>query len=161
MRRRTAQGEVTKRKPGATVKTEWQEWSAGESAADILCERIVAGETLTAIAKSLKTTVQSLAYWIAADVSRSARVREARIAAAGSYSDLALQAINEAGEPFELARARELAQHYRWKASKADPRTYGDKLDLTAEIGIKALPDDVLQAETMKLARKLGIIAAE
>lgn len=149
---------MTKRK-AASVRTEWQEWCSGESATDALCERIIAGETLTAIATSLKTSVQNLAHWIAADVARSARVREARIAAAGSYSDLALQAINDATDPFRLAQARELAQHYRWKASKADPRTYGDKLDLTAEIGIKALPDDVLRAEATKLARKLGFAA--
>ena len=39
--------------------------------------------------------------------------------------------LRNASDPFELARARELASHYRWKASKADPGQFGDKLETT------------------------------
>jgi hypothetical protein len=61
----------------------------------------------------------------------SARVREAKQDAAESYSDLAEKVIREAEkDPIEMTRARELASHYRWKASKYAPKKFGDKVSL-------------------------------
>jgi hypothetical protein len=110
--------------------TPWQAWTANTASINVLCSRIVDGETLTAIARSLGTGVSTLADWIAADPARSARAREARTAAAASYEEQALEAIRAAADPFELAKAKEEAHHLRWKASKANPRAYGDKLAL-------------------------------
>ena len=80
------------------------------------------------------------------------------MAAAGTFDEMARDELRSAADPFELARAREVASHLRWKASKADPGRYGDKLDVTADIGIKALPDDQLMKRANELAAKLGIV---
>lgn len=99
---------------------------------EAICDRLADGESQTAIAASLNISKSSLCRWIALDEQRSARAREARILAASSYADLALAAIKDAeGTPIELARARELASHYRWQASKASPQEYGDKVETT------------------------------
>ena len=37
--------------------------------------------------------------------------------------------LRNAGDPFELAKADKLGYHLRWKASKANPREYGDKVE--------------------------------
>lgn len=95
---------------------------------DAFCDRICAGETQHAIAQSLGVGVATVCRWIAADPERSARVREARIAAARAYDEMAEQGLMNAEDPFQLAKAKELAHHYRWKSAKADPRQYGDKV---------------------------------
>ena len=139
-------------------ETKWQQWtSAPEAGIDELCDMIEAGNTLTAIAQDVGIHVANLSRWIAADPQRSARAREARIAAASSYDDQALAAIRNASDQFALAKAKEEAHHLRWKASKADPRKYGDKLDVTQETTIRTLPDDALDAEIRRLAEKAGI----
>lgn len=98
---------------------------------EAICDRLADGESQTAIAASLNISKSSLCRWIALDEQRSARAREARILAASAYADLALAAIKDAPDPFELTRARELASHYRWQASKASPQEYGDKVETT------------------------------
>lgn len=63
----------------------------------------------------------------------SARVREALTLSASTFDDKAEQVLLEAkSNTIEIQRARELAQHYRWKASKRSPKVYGDKVDLTS-----------------------------
>jgi hypothetical protein len=50
------------------------------------------------------------------------------MAATAEYWDqVAVDGIAQAGDPFELAKAKELAHHYRWRASKIAPKLYGDK----------------------------------
>lgn len=83
---------------------------------------------MTAIAQEVGVTTGQLSQWIAGDDKHSARAREARIHAARIWDEKALEVIEKALDPFELQRARELAQHYRWRASKTAPKDYGDKL---------------------------------
>jgi hypothetical protein len=146
------------KKAAAKPLNPWQKWTARKDAIEDLCDRIQGGESLTGIAKSMGAGISHLTKWIAADSARSARAREARIAAAGTFDEMALDELRSAADPFELAKAREVASHLRWKASKADPGRYGDKLDVTADIGIKALPDDQLMKRANELAAKLGIV---
>ena len=115
------------RKPDKPL-SKWREWKAQPDAIEQLCSRIVDGEMLTTIAHSLGTGVSKLSEWISSDPERSARAREARIAAAATYADQALQAIKNAADPFELAKAKEEAHHLRWRASKSDPGRFGEKL---------------------------------
>ncbi|MCY1243810.1 hypothetical protein D9M72_568450 [compost metagenome] len=51
-----------------------------------------------------------------------------------------------------MAKARELASHFRWKASKANPREYGEKLEIDQKTTITDLTEEQLDA---KLARLL------
>ena len=79
-------------------------------------------------AADIGVTVGKLSQWIASNEEHSARAREARIHAARIWDEKALDVIEQAADPFELQRARELAQHYRWRASKTAPKDYGDKI---------------------------------
>lgn len=52
-----------------------------------------------------------------------------------SYASMAEETLlNAKGDKFELQRARELAYHYRWMASKRNPKKYGDKLDVDTKV---------------------------
>ena len=49
------------------------------------------------------------------------------------WDERAGDVIQQAADPFELAKAKELAHHYRWRASKIAPRDYGDRIQ--ADVG--------------------------
>lgn len=138
--------------------TPWQAWTQRTDAIDDLCAKVESGSTLTAFAASLGVETSTLTRWLDADTQRSARAREARSRAAATYDDMALRGIEEAADPFELARAKERAHHLRWRAAKVNPREYGEKIELGGEVGIKTLSDDAVKAEALKLAAKLGVV---
>ena len=130
-------------KPAATKKAAGKAASARKAAAkkqptiadrieafgiEAVCERLSNGMTMTALAEEIGVTVGKLSQWIASDEEHSARAREARIHAARIWDEKALSVVEQALDPFELARAKELAHHYRWRASKTAPKEYGDKV---------------------------------
>ena len=94
---------------------------------DAICDRIANGETYTKIAHDEGITQGRLSQWLEADPNRSARARAARNLAARTWDEKALQTIQKAADPFQLAKAREEAQHNRWRASKIAPE-YKDKV---------------------------------
>ena len=70
-----------------------------------------------------------------------------------SYAEKAENVLLDAKSKLvEIQRARELAQHYRWMASKRNPKKYGDKLDVTSggepvqKADLSTIPSDVLKA---------------
>ena len=95
---------------------------------DFVIAALSDGETMTAIADKTGVTVGQLSVWLSQDDERSARAREARTLAARIWDEEAEQVVKAAGDVFELSRAKELAHHYRWRASKIAPKEYGDKL---------------------------------
>jgi hypothetical protein len=111
-----------KRKPPADVPVILESFGI-----ESICDELLNGETFTKIARKLGIARSALKRWIDADEARSARAREARIDAASAWDEKAEDCIELAGDPFELQRARELAHHYRWRASKIAPADYGDK----------------------------------
>ena len=130
-------------KPAATKKAAGVAASARKAAAkkqptiadrieafgiEAICERLSNGMTMTALAEEIGVTVGKLSQSIASDEEHSARAREARIHAARIWDEKALSVVEQALDPFELARAKELAHHYRWRASKTAPKEYGDKV---------------------------------
>lgn len=112
---------------------------------DGLCKRLQAGESVTAIAQDLQIGKTTLLEWIALDPDRSARAREARSAAAAMYDEMAEQGLLEAADPFELAKAKERAHHLRWRASKVNPNSYGDKVQVAATVDQHTLSDEQLK----------------
>jgi len=65
----------------------------------------------------------------------SARVREAKDIAATTAADMAEEVLLDAGDSaIEIQRAKELAQHYRWKAKVLAPKRYGDKLEVDQNV---------------------------
>lgn len=95
---------------------------------DAICEKIVGGMMQNEVARELGVSDQAMITWLAADPERSARAREARAQSAAAYDTKAAILIEQAADPFELSRAKELAHHLRWRSSKISPRDYGDKL---------------------------------
>jgi len=98
---------------------------------DEICEMIIAGKFYREIARDLGITHWSVIEWVAADAERSRRVQESRRLSAQAFEEQAVEAITNAKDKLDLMKAKELAHHYRWKASKIAPKEYGDKLAVT------------------------------
>lgn len=129
---------------------------------DFICDRIENGDSVAQLATTLKMTRQTLWNWIDADVGRSARVRESLKRSAIEYDDkaeLVLKNLPKDATNAQIMQARELASHYRWRASKRDPKAYGDKLGLSGELEVK-MTDDQLNNRLAFLLRKAGADAA-
>ena len=125
---------------------------------DKVCADIIGGTSMTAIAKSLDVSIGSFLNWLNADSERSARVTEARRTTAKLWDELATETIKDAPDAFELSKAKELAHHYRWRASKIAPREYGDKIAVGGADDlppIKTMSDDEL---AQKIALKMALL---
>ena len=108
--------------------------------------------------------MSTLLDWIEGDSDRLTRTREARRRTALLWEERAEAVLAQAGDQFELQKARELAHHYRWRAKVIAPREYGDKvtqevtgaggapLTITA-MNLKGLSDKELEAMQDMLAR--------
>lgn len=119
---------------------------ARTDAADRLCDAIIAGTMLTDIALEWDVSLSRLRRWIAADPTRSARVREARQLSAMIFDEKAERALAESDSEFALKRAKELAHHYRWRAAKIDDKQYGEKVELNGNIDFtEAKPAELVQ----------------
>lgn len=106
---------------------------------DAVCELIEADMSYQAIADLLGLSVGSLANWLSADPERFARARASRQTSAAACDDKAERVLVELprdATPAQVARARELAQHYRWRAKSRDPQQYGDKVTQQHEGGV-------------------------
>lgn len=105
---------------------------------ELICDDILTGMSYEAIAEKYKVTYGTLHRFIS-HVDNSARVILARQQSADVFDTKAEKVLIDAkGTLTEITRARELASHYRWKASKRNPKVFGDKVDVTS--GGKALP---------------------
>lgn len=107
----------------------------GLSESDIT-EQLESGTTLAQISASCGKNRSMLTRWIQADEQRSALCARARQLGAAAHEEKAEDEIRRAGDPFELSKAKELAHHFRWRASKLAPREYGDKLDVAHSGGV-------------------------
>lgn len=94
---------------------------------DWVCDQITEGRMLSHIAKEASVSIATLSEWLSR-AERSVRAREARKAAAATYAEMAEDGIAAAEDGFALAKAKEMAHHLRWKASKMNPSSYGDKV---------------------------------
>lgn len=106
---------------------------------DQVCEDIANKTHLDTIAKRLGVSLESFLRWIEKDPNRSARVREVRTWMAKVWEEEAERVLQEAGNDihgegtaaiearkFALAKAKELAHHYRWRAKAIAPKEFGD-----------------------------------
>lgn len=114
-------------------------------------DAVRSGVALRAIAASAGVTITAVREWLHSPC-RSARYVRARQDAAQAYDELAEQAIIEApATPIGIARARELAAHYRWRAKVVNPATYGDKVQATVTHDVVAELRDVIHARQSRL----------
>lgn len=106
---------------------------------DQVCEDIANRTSLRDIAARVGVNMESFLRWIDRDTNRSARVREVRTWMAKVWEEEAERVIQEAGNDipgegtaaiearkFALAKAKELAHHYRWRAKAIAPKEFGD-----------------------------------
>lgn len=119
---------------------------------EAICEMVIDGDSYTAIAKKAGVSKALLSIWIAKDPERAALAHEARAFSARTFDDKAETVLLEAQTPFELQAAKELAHHYRWRASKISPE-YSDKLQIDQKTTLTDLTDEQLDA---KLAQLFG-----
>jgi len=109
---------------------------------DQFCEDICAGKSQAEIAEAIGVSEWALIDWKTRDPERSARAQGVIRMMAQSWAEKAQKAIETAGDgvamddplvvdlkKFELARAKELAQHLRWRAAVGDPKGHGGKAD--------------------------------
>lgn len=108
---------------------------------DAICARIQQGASQGSIADSLKVDRADFSRWLSSDAQRSARVREARSLSALHWDEQAERVLLDASEerPLSLAKARELASHYRWRAKCYAPKVYGDKVGLEHDVSVNAI----------------------
>lgn len=137
-----------------------------EFGVESLCDAIRMPLSMREISQLLGISQSTLVAWVAATPERSARVREARVSTAQHWDAEATELIAKARTPFQLAKAKELAHHYRWRATKIAPKDYGDKLavgganDLppvqtVAKLDVSGLSTEVL-AEIMRARDAAG-----
>lgn len=110
--------------------------------ADAILQRVTGGESLRSICVASDMPAEStVRTWGASNLGFGERLRQAREASASHWDEQAERVLVEAPSTREeLARAKELAQHYRWRALKYAPRDYGERVDLnvTGAIAIGA-----------------------
>lgn len=100
---------------------------------DDIITQIIDGKTFRQMAAQFSVPLSTLHDFIA-KAEHSARARAALELSASQYANKAEEVlINAKGNSIEISRARELAQHYRWMAGKRNPKTYGDKIDMTSK----------------------------
>ena len=66
-------------------------------------------------------------------------MRDAREQLAKLWDEKAEDVLQQAGDEFTLKKARELASHYRWRASKTAPREYGDRVEVKGTMTLEQL----------------------
>jgi hypothetical protein len=121
---------------------------------EAIASRIADGETYREIAGSVGVGLGRLAMWIDSDPERSQACARARETSAQSFEERAQEEIEDAKDPFELAKARELAVHWRWRAKAVNPRRYGDKVAVGGAEDLPAMKTDATVTLTAEEAYK-------
>lgn len=101
---------------------------------DEILDLFADGETFRAVAKKVGASTRTLNKFL----TRKDNVEQYYAVlqeSSDSYASMAEEALrNSPADKIEIQRARELAHHYRWMASKRNPKRYGDKLDVDAKV---------------------------
>lgn len=124
---------------------------------DEIIDSIIKGETYREIAEKYKVGLSTLFDFLAKD-EHSPRTREALDYSASIYADKAeniLIDIDKDSNAIEMARARELSNHYRWKAGKRSPKEYGDRVQQdvkhSGEVLIESEKDRIKRIAALKI----------
>lgn len=101
---------------------------------DEILDLFADGETFRAVAKKVGASTRTLNKFL----TRKDNVEQYYAVlqeSSDSYASMAEEALrNSPADKIEIQRARELAHHYRWMASKRNPKRYGDKLDIESKV---------------------------
>ena len=103
---------------------------------DEIWDMLISGATFTKISSDFGVSIGALHNFVYQD-EYSARTREIISESAEVYTDKAEDVlINAPSDLVEMMRAKELSQFYRWKASKRNPRAFGNNTDNTLNVNI-------------------------
>lgn len=102
---------------------------------DRICERIAEGESLRSICQDEDMpSVTSVMRWLASDAALSEQYTRAREVQGDGEFDKARE-IAFAATPETVQVARLQYDAVKWRAGKLRPKVYGDKVDLTGNVG--------------------------
>lgn len=102
---------------------------------DAICERIADGESLREIcAEPDMPSKTSVMRWLASNAALSDQYARARELQADHEFD-EIKAIADKASPEDVQVARLRIDTRRWRAGKLRPKVYGDKLDLSGNVG--------------------------
>lgn len=144
---------MTKRKPGAVMGAPaTAQAKLTEYGLDAMCEAITDGSSIKDIVDKIGVSRMAWSRWVGdpTQPERKAAIDAARIAAAGAEDDMALGVLERLPDdpsPGQVAKAREIANHRRWRSARLDPATYGEKRQIDLTTNVRDLDTDALNAE--------------
>lgn len=125
-----------------------------------VCDALREGMVYREIAVKAGVTLSALWRWMHEDEDRARMVRAALQDSADSFdaqAEAVLKEIPDDASKAAVSRARELAQHYRWRASKRNPKAFGDKQQVELEGSLEvALTEEQVDARLLALFAKAG-----
>lgn len=131
---------------------------------EALCTLLRDGESYEAIARRLKMPRSVVWKWVNKDEERALAAREALTASADAIDEKAEQVLKDIpsdGTKADVARARELAAHYRWQAKARNPKVYGDKQQIGLDADtLEALSEEQCDARLRLLLTKTNATGA-
>ena len=108
---------------------------------DDVIDKLSETGNLTKACRDTGVSKTTFLRWCDADAANADRYARAREASGESWEDKSTETVELAKkDEVQLARLRE--DNYRWRAKMANPKQYGDKIDLTsagARIGLEEL----------------------
>jgi hypothetical protein len=110
---------------------------------------------MTSVARENSVSFAALHEWINLNSERSARVNAVRQLMAHYWQEKAESVLESAPDEFELKRAKELAHHYRWRASKIAPKDYGDRVAVEHGGGISLTDVPLTDAQRAALDKAI------
>jgi hypothetical protein len=119
-----------------------------------ICREIAEGKSLKAICEQDGVPSRETVYqWLSDDSAFSDKYVRAREDQADYYADEIID-IADAAKDANLARLQIDAR--KWKASKLQPKKYGDKVDLNLSGSVSNLTDEQLESRVAILLGKAG-----
>ena len=128
---------------------------------DWFIEKVANGATRFSVADELGISDQSVSNWLKKlPPWEMARVHDAFRRSAEYWDHAAEMALKGASTRDEISKARELANHYRWRAKMRDPARYGDKLQVDGAIQVQADPRQI-EDKLQSLLGAVGSLASD
>lgn len=122
---------------------------------DRVCLEIAEGKSLRSICEADDMpSAETIRVWLLDDAQFSAQYARAREEQADYYADEIIEIADTEDDP-NKARVRIDAR--KWKASKMQPKKYGDKIDLNHSGTIEHLSDEQLESRLAILLGKAGV----
>jgi len=127
--------------------------------ARLICDAIASGETLSSIdGKAGFMTRNAIMHWLAADPAFRDQYDAARIARADARAERIDKIVDAVlYRRMDPAAARVAIDAEKWQAAKEQPKRYGERIDVTAEVNVRRLTDEELDAKIAERAAAAGL----